>query len=252
VIELVYYDNLRWDGARLQRVSRPDDAPDFVDYRAYDGHLQDILIGLARNAGTPMRRQPFELLATVSSGYDSPAAAALGRRAGCRQAICIDKGQHGVDDSGRAVARRLGLEPIEVSREAWRHFDRVEVRTLAGGYLGSVILAGAEEVLRHRVLLTGFHGDKIWAHEGSDSSPAIVRGDCSGADDRVRAHALQRLGSAAVLSYTRNETPPDEARDRPRHARGPIPLVGRGLRLWRVLRAPLPRLVLLAQPLTPE
>lgn len=179
-IQLVYYDHVRWDGSELRRVSRPDDAPDFVDFRTYVTYLQRVLDDLASNGRAAGRRRRFDLLATVSSGYDSPAAATLGRRAGCTQAICIDKGQRGVDDSGRAVAEHLGLGVIDVRRDAWLGFDAVEARNAAGGYLGSVILSGAEDELPYRIVLTGFHGDKVWAHDGPNPDPSIVRGDCSG------------------------------------------------------------------------
>lgn len=179
-IELVYYDILCWTGEDLVRLPRPSDSPDFTDFRSYRDFLTRTMTALSANAGSAGRRVRFDLLATVSSGYDSPTGAVLGQEAGCRQALCIPQGQRGADDSGRAIAEQLGLAVIVVDRDAWRTLEHVEQLAAASGYLGNVVLAGARENLRHRLLLTGYHGGAMWALSGAEPSPSIVRGDASG------------------------------------------------------------------------
>jgi hypothetical protein len=48
------------------------------------------------------------------------------------------------------------------------------------GTAEAVPLAGAERQLAGRVLLTGYHGDKVWAKDTENLSEDVVRGDSSG------------------------------------------------------------------------
>ena len=57
-----------------------------------------------------------------------------------------------------------------------------EAEFLASGYGGEdVIFAGAEPVLAVRVLLTGYHGDRVWSLNADHISDDLRRGDPSGA-----------------------------------------------------------------------
>ena len=65
-------------------------------------------------------------------------------------------------------------------------------------------LTSLERELPHvrRVLMTGYHGDKVWAMESKDVSPAIVRGDPSGlglTEYRLQAGFLQKKPSSSHL-----------------------------------------------------
>lgn len=180
-IQLTYYDNLVWDGRTLEVVPKPDQAPEFTTFEEYRGFLEDSLRRLAANAVAPGRRHlRYPMLATISTGYDSPAVAALAVRAGCREAISFDKGNAGEADSGAAIASSLGIDLHLVSWSAWRDVPDVEVPLLASGHPGGLVYAGAASRLSGRVLLTGYHGDKVWdlhiLHTGRD----VVRGDASG------------------------------------------------------------------------
>jgi hypothetical protein len=56
-----------------------------------------------------------------------------------------------------------------------------EVPFLAGNCFGEEVhFKAAEDQLRGRVLLTGYHGDKIWGLDVKNPSDRIVRGDPSG------------------------------------------------------------------------
>jgi hypothetical protein len=52
----------------------------------------------------------------------------------------------------------------------------------ADGHGGDVFFNGAKSLLAGRVLLTGFHGDRVWAKHPGDLSENIVRSDQSGLD----------------------------------------------------------------------
>ena len=140
------------------------------------------LVSMAANASAPARHKRFGLLSTASSGYDSSTVTVLAKQAGATQVLCFDQARRGLDDSGEPLARTLGLEPVVVERMAWKAGTLPEVPFIASdSHGGDVFFRGAESLLSGKVLLTGYHGDKIWAkdcHSALDEN--IVRGDQSG------------------------------------------------------------------------
>jgi len=73
------------------------------------------------------------------------------------------------------------MKPVVVQRQAWMSQALPETAFIAGdAHGGDVFFKGAEQRLRGRILLTGYHGDKIWDLHTTKLSPEIVRGDQSG------------------------------------------------------------------------
>lgn len=167
----------------LEVLQQPKMLPEaFRDYEMYHGFVQEQVTALARNAADTARKIRYLPLATISSGYDSPACAVLGKAAGCTQAVTFRSARSGEDDSGRQIGELLGLAVTEFDSEAYLHRpDCPEAEFLATGYGGDdCIMAALEEVLPSRLLLTGYHGDKVWGRDVK-AGPYIVRGDPSGA-----------------------------------------------------------------------
>jgi hypothetical protein len=183
-VRLTYFHNLTWDGASLCDAPKPDVRRDFSTFDRYREFLDLSMERLSRNAATRQRVHPFEFLATLSSGYDSPTAAVLARRVGCRHAFGFDRARGGLDDSGAAIAHRLGLQYQTVETSAWRAHPRAGVPFLAAITSGgsSVPYKGAEPLLAGKVVVTGYHGDKVWDRATEALGPDIVRSDASGTD----------------------------------------------------------------------
>lgn len=180
-IRVTYYGLIYWDGTRVTYRTRDIIRRNIGDYASYFSFLERNLALMAHNMTDIGRRYPYRFLATVSSGYDSPAVATLGQTAGCEAALCIDRDRYGSDDGGDQIAAYLGLRPIRIIRDAWRETNGVAALFVAAnGTAEEVPLASACQVLAGRVLLTGYHGDKAWATDTKDLSENIIRGDASG------------------------------------------------------------------------
>jgi hypothetical protein len=180
-IRITMFGFLTWDGHEAREITREPIRRDFSSFGRYEQFVRENLSVLARNIADVGRKQSYRFLATASSGYDSTAIAALARTAGCEEALCIDKDRFGDMENGEQVALHLGLHPIHVAREAWRAPGGSEILFIASdGTSEAVSLASAATALAGRVLLTGYHGDKIWAKDTKDLSEDIVRGDSSG------------------------------------------------------------------------
>lgn len=184
-VRLVYFNNLLWNGSNLAEIAKPNPHRDLSTYERYRGFVDDALGHLAANMSDARRSFPYQFLGTVSSGYDSPAAATLARNHGLREVITFTEARSGEPDSGAHVAEVLGLTVRAFARDGWKpngHGPATpEVLFLASDGKGEdIFFQSAEPLLRGRVLITGFHGDKMWDAATTALSPAIVRGDQSG------------------------------------------------------------------------
>ncbi len=191
-VELTYFDNLVWDGTSLRRATKAGKLRPFEDFASYRAALAAAMQGIAANMAHEQRRQPFRMLGTCSSGYDSPTVAVLAAEAGCEEVLSFDRARGellsgaaghrvGQADSGEAIAAALGLRTILVERDAWERCRLPEPPFIASNAFGEEVhYKAAEGHLAGRVLLTGYHGDKLWAKKTSDVVGDIVRGDPSG------------------------------------------------------------------------
>jgi len=183
-MRLTYFHNLVWDGSALRERAKPGPARDFGDFAAYRGFLEASLAALAQNMSSPDRAFPFQMLGTISSGYDSPAVAVLAQPYGLEEAIAFEPSSRGASDSGAAIAGALGVRLRHLDRDAWRAPDAPagpEVPFLAADAKGEdVYFRGAEAYLARRVLVTGYHGDQMWSKRPRAKNADVVRGDQSG------------------------------------------------------------------------
>lgn len=191
-VEKHYFCNLVIDeGLQPRREPKPP-ASSFSRFEDYREHLRSCLERLTLNANDGARRFVYPLLATLSRGYDSPACAVLARDCGCRQAVTISNASWGNSvDSGRDIGKLLSFDVIERSGEAYRNRPGIpEAEFVALGDAGDVPFSSFEDVVGGRMLITGFHGDKVWDPRNRHVGPEIRRGDASGssmAEFRLRA-----------------------------------------------------------------
>jgi hypothetical protein len=168
VVELLYCANLSVDRDLRVSEQRRTQPRAFADYEDYIVFLTAELAALNRNARDAGRaRSRFGPLATISTGYDSPACAVLARSIGCTRAVTVGTARAeygGGADSGLEIGRRLGLTVTEYERESYRRRgDLVEAEFLAVGTGGEdVVMSAFEPQLRDTMLFTGFLGDTLW------------------------------------------------------------------------------------------
>lgn len=180
-IDLHYFQNLVWDGLVLSESEKPDRERDFSCFDAYKEFLESTFMTLYENMSHQSRKYPYKMLGTLSSGYDSTAVSVLANSTGCKEAITFSQARDGKADSGHTAAAVLGIKLHEIDREAWRDSQFPEVPFLASySSAEDINLSGAETLLEGKVLMTGYHGDKVWDKNASNLSSQLVRGDPSG------------------------------------------------------------------------
>ncbi|MFN3652461.1 MAG: hypothetical protein ACK47B_23035 [Armatimonadota bacterium] len=180
-IQLTYFHNLAWDGFTLHEVEKPTPPRDFGSFERYRSFLDRALGKILENAADPARRFPYGLLGTLSSGYDSSTVTALAREHGLREVISFSEARGGAADDGARIAEILGVDLTLIPRHSWRQSRLAEIPFLAADAKGEdVYFTGAESLLHGRVLLTGFHGDKMWGKQVPCLDSYIVRADQSG------------------------------------------------------------------------
>jgi hypothetical protein len=181
-VELVYFDNLCWDGNNLARAPKPGGDERFETFADYHEFLQENMARIAANIRSPQRRVPYRMLGTLSTGYDSTTVTALASAEGCEEVMCFDSSYQGEDDSGELIAPYLNVKAVRVSLAGWRQQkDLPEIPFIAANSIGEEVrFIAAEKLLAGRVLMTGYHGDKMWDLHTEALSANIVRGDPSG------------------------------------------------------------------------
>jgi len=168
-VHLAYSSNLVVD-ADLHILERRRRLPrSFADYADYVSFLQRELASIHRNATAPERaRSGYQPLATISSGYDSPACAVLAQCIGAREAVTFRAAREdygGQADSGALVGGILGLSVAEYDRSHYIRNDQLQEAEFLGVGTGGedIVMSAFEPHLPGRLLFTGFLGDRLWS-----------------------------------------------------------------------------------------
>ena len=183
-VRLFYHCNLRIS-SDLDVIEEPKPAVrDFSTFADYKEFLQQTVAEIVANAGDTRRRMiQFPPIATISSGHDSPAVAVLARDAGCSEALTFQRARpssdrsDAQDDSGAEIAARLGMDITCFERA---DYLKTPGLTDAENEGFPLVFAAWQEKIAGRLLLTGYHGDKVWDRNAFFVRPDIVRGDYSG------------------------------------------------------------------------
>jgi len=179
-VRFTYFDNLHWDGQSLTTIEKPGAERRFERFAEYRAFLESSLSRMAGNMGSSKRARRYEFLATLSTGYDSPTVTALAKPFGLERVVCFHR-EGNLRDRGSSIAPYLGVEPVLVPVDAWRDLDRPEIPFIAADSFGEEVHhRSAEGGLRAKVLLSGYHGDKVWDKHNRYVGEDLVRGDVSG------------------------------------------------------------------------
>ena len=190
---VAWFHNLVLEGGRLREQPKPFLSPPFGCYDDYHGYLIASAEALRSNLESSDRRHAVTPLASISSGYDSPAVAVISRHAGCSKAVTIHRPASlwRGSDSGEPVAEVLDMECRRYPRTS-RSFPH-EIAVWAGcGYsnLMNWTLFDYPEPLC--LFFTGNFGDKIWGRKRFPEPFAFDNWDDLGAGEfRLSVGMLQ-------------------------------------------------------------
>jgi hypothetical protein len=180
-LTLLYHHNalLRSDGG-VSIVPKPL-PPSFATFEDYRNYLSQVVGSVFENASASGRQFGYRPIATISSGYDSAAAAVIARDCACGETISLSTSSVGAADSGRSVATALGMQHTDFARASGGAGDPLlEAEFLATGMQGEdYVYAVFGERIAGRILVTGFQGGKVWSSD-DPPSPHIKRADLSG------------------------------------------------------------------------
>lgn len=143
-------------------------SPDFNGFAEYrekvEAYLQEVSDALRDERGIR-----YEPVSTISSGYDSAAAAVLAKSIGATRTLTISDSRYGEadDDSGAAIAERLGMSVSTRTREDYRRsgFEAERLFYMCGIPEDIIFHSFADELPR-TLLFTGHKGDTMWDING--------------------------------------------------------------------------------------
>jgi len=174
-VYVAWFNNLLYDGNDLREVVKPDTAPHFGTYEDYFAFLVDTAKRLGANLSSPARAHRVTPLASVSSGYDSPAVAAIARHAGCHQAATITDAASlwRGSDSGKAIAERLGLS-CQCYKRVLGEYPHEETVWAAAGRSGLLNWTEFDYPEPLCLFFTACYGDTLWERGKMDLSKPLV------------------------------------------------------------------------------
>lgn len=175
-LEIVFFRNLVWDGEELSEEDKPFPVRELGSFAEYRAFLKASLVEIASNMQAAARDHRYGMVSGISSGYDSTTVTVLAREAGLERAFSFREARGGGEDHGEDMARRLGIELMLVGRTDWREQPFSEIPYLAVNGSGQdIVFSSASEHLRGQVLVSGFHGDEIWAKKPTGQTPDVLR-----------------------------------------------------------------------------
>ncbi len=160
---LIWRHNLVYRDGGFEEIPKADTAPAFRCYDDYKNFLLATARSLGENLRSSARIHPVSPLASISSGYDSPAAAVVAQHVGCTQAVTIQQSSSlwRGPDSGVEIAQYLGLSCRSYDRKA-AHYPHEEAFWAASGYCNLLSWTLFEYPEPVCLFFVGCYGDSIW------------------------------------------------------------------------------------------
>ncbi len=173
-INLSVFHNLIYDGKFFKEMVKPDPAPPFKTYDDYYKFLIESANSLQRNFSDPIRRHKILPLASISSGYDSPAAAVIAKHAGCHEAVTIRNATSNLrkSDSGFQIAKTLNMK-CNIYKKIPDHYNNEIAFWAAAGDGLDLNLSVFDYPKPLCIFFTGFNGDRIWGRKPPMNSDEI-------------------------------------------------------------------------------
>lgn len=171
IINVVHFRDVEIDRELNIRIRMKSNPPEFRDYASYIAYLHETLKKIQENAASSLRSVKYDALCTISTGYDSPACAAIAVELGCYNTVTHrtsdeDRRQYHLtgDDSGQVIAEKLKMNAEVRDPKAYLGYHGMpEAEFAATGYDDeALVMSSFEQDFRQKLVITGMHGENVW------------------------------------------------------------------------------------------
>ncbi len=139
----------------------------FEDYKL---KITETLRRIVDNASDVKRKCQYNLVTTISKGYDASATSALVHDLGCNIALTFSSPEKYMHDSGVEIAKFLGYKNI-IEGNGCAYMDNTafwEAESASCGDVGCLVAFNTfEQVYKDSILFLGLKGDSIWGKDES-------------------------------------------------------------------------------------
>lgn len=145
--------------------------PAKVELRTFEDYkykMTETLSRIVGNASDAKRKCKYNLVTTISKGYDASATSALVHDLGCDTALTFSSPEKYVHDSGAEIAKLLGFKNIiEGNGCAYMDNDNLwEAESASCGDVGCLVAFNTfEKIYKDSILFLGLKGDSIWGKD---------------------------------------------------------------------------------------
>lgn len=141
----------------------------FKDYQDYISKIYSSLDRIKKYNNDNSRLKSYRPLATISTGYDSPAASVFAKYMGATVGLTLTKARKfkiDEDDSGKKIGELLGLKIIEKERDEYTKFGiEAEKYFYAAGDPEDIVFYPFYKILNNALIFSGYHGDISWGYQ---------------------------------------------------------------------------------------
>lgn len=177
-LEVYYYCNLLIDSELNIKITHKFDSVNFSNYKEYYDFLLNSLKNIEDNAISDKRKIKYDVISTISTGYDSATASAIAAELGCNSVVTFNHPKKYEKDDGEQIATILGYKNIikKSADEYLRNNNLIEAEFLSTGGLGSsIVMSSFEEEFQQKIVLTGMYGDSVWDKNNKRVNSVILR-----------------------------------------------------------------------------
>ncbi|SHJ57042.1 hypothetical protein SAMN02745165_02678 [Malonomonas rubra DSM 5091] len=173
-INIVYFKNIVWNEGQLVLVDKPDLFPSVKSYKDYETYLLEAAERMGANARSAKRSHGIEMIAGLSSGYDSVAATVVAQAAGCTKTFSIVNSSSlwRGSDSGEKIATYLNVQCQTYRQEPKAYRNEVTVWAGSGGS-GGRNLSIFEYPQPLSLFFSGGYGDTVWERKQQGLAEAV-------------------------------------------------------------------------------
>ena len=173
-IYLYYASNIKITKELCIFVEPKKESQEFTTYNNYKNYIIDCAKKIVANAGSEKRLISYSPLATLSTGYDSPASAVIAKYVGCNEGVTFNdsRDDSGNIDCGTEIANYIGINVKEFSRLNYKSFNKFPEIENSGGPNEFLSFGNA---IREKILFTGYAGDTFWDKNCNHVSKELIR-----------------------------------------------------------------------------
>ena len=175
---------------------------EFNNYEDYLQCLKKTLSKIQKNATDDKRKIKFNMITTISKGYDAAASSALAREIDCKRTLSFNQPIKYEQDCGLEIARNLGYSEIFIVNGDKYLIDNnlEEIDSFVNGSLNPNLFSAFKDEFENSLIFKGNRGDSLWErnHENINNNLDFTNGNTLSTNDHTEIEFALKINSVFI------------------------------------------------------